>query len=149
MGNKRGFSAVEISMTLVIIGIFSVLTVPSFIGFTVKARLKGAVREIHSDIMNTKMSAVSQNANFKILFVNDHQYIIAKDINNNGEYETNEYIATKNIDNLFSGISVTTEQDPEFYPRGTVSSSEIVISNSETSKKISINVAGKVKVTSL
>ncbi len=70
MFKKKGFSLVELILTLVILGIFSAVIIPRFGGkdFLGEFGLKGISSQIASDIRLTRQLAITQSSHYLIKF---------------------------------------------------------------------------------
>ena len=110
--------------------------------------INGAARELMTDFMWTRSMAVKQNNNFKIFFINNHQYKILDDDNNNGNIDTGEWTDTKDIQEKYGDVMFDSlpAQDPVFQTRGTITPCTVTIKNDEGWKNIMVNMAGRIKI---
>jgi type IV fimbrial biogenesis protein FimT len=138
----QGFTLLEMVTTVAIATILAAAALPTFKGLNDRVRLNCAAREIVSDIASARMNAVGINVEYRILFGENAQYIIAADTDKNGSIEESEEISTIDIQGKYYGVNVTASANPRFYPRGTALGSTITISKSGISKTITINAAG-------
>ncbi|MCJ7618161.1 MAG: GspH/FimT family protein [Desulfobacterales bacterium] len=95
------------------------------------------------------MQAVSQNNEFKVFFLNNHEYQILDDDNNNGNADTGEWTETKDIQREYSDVTFSASANPIFYPRGTASplgTTTITLSNSSGSVNVTVALTGRVKI---
>lgn len=65
---QRGFSALELFITLAIIAIVATMAYPAFQRMAINGNLRSAAREIMGDIALLKERAVAQNTQFSITF---------------------------------------------------------------------------------
>jgi type IV fimbrial biogenesis protein FimT len=131
---------------MVIIGVLAGTALPVYIGMGPSIRLSGATRQIMGDLMWARMQAVSQNNEFKILFLDDHQYQILDDNNNNGNIDADESLITKNIRDKYNDITINSNNDPIFYPLGNAApTATVTINNSIGTKTVTIAITGRVK----
>jgi len=97
-----------------------------------------------SDLMHARMQAVNQNNEFKITFVNSHEYQILDDDNSNGSSDSGESVRTKSVQTDYSDVTLSSTANPVFNPRGTANGATITLSNSAGSKSVSLAITGRV-----
>lgn len=144
----EGFSIVELLIAISIVGILTAISVPNILGQLPKYRLNGATRQIVGELIAARMKAVSQNRKVKVFFLDDHQYRICDDANDDGTVASNEgSVRNKDVRNDYSDVTLTSTNDPIFDPRGTASNlATITVSNTSGSKDITINITGRIKI---
>ena len=136
-------------MTVIgIMGIVASIAIPNYIGWLPKARLNGAARQVMGDLMAARMKAITQNNDFKIFFLaNSHDYMILDDDDNDGTADVGEGTDTKDIRDEYHDVTIFSNNDPIFSPRGTATNlPTITLTNSSGSKDITISIAGRVKI---
>ncbi len=112
-------------------------------------RLNGAVRQVMSDLVAAKMSAVVERNRQRIFFQDNRHYLILDDKNNNGKIDVGEPQESRDIQTDYQDVTLTASNNPSFLPRGTASNlASITLTNSAGSKKITISITGRVKVKS-
>ncbi len=144
----EGFTLLEVMATVVISLILSSVMVPQFIGMANRARLNGATRELVSDIMQTRMAAVSKNKPYQLEVNDEHTYTITCDANRDGTFAEDEKVACRDLSSGYSGVALKADNTIVFNPKGTVASSKFTLVNSTGKKKVLVNIAGRVKVES-
>ncbi|MCY3954409.1 MAG: GspH/FimT family pseudopilin [Nitrospira sp.] len=111
-------------------------------------RLNGAVRQIRADLLAARAQAVKQGNEVRVLFTDSQHYDILDDDNNNGRADPGEAVEPRSILEEFAGVTIESNNNPIFYPRGTASSLATVrVSNVSGEKAITIGITGRVKVT--
>ena len=118
IGGIKGFTLVEILVTVALIGIISAIAIPDWGTVLLTFRLGGATRQIQSELNRIKMKAVTENVNFQLVYSENGQTYQVK--RNGAELETKS---------LPEGIELRTATSPltlEFTPRGTPSSAGTV-----------------------
>jgi prepilin-type N-terminal cleavage/methylation domain-containing protein len=73
---RAGFSLIEIAIVVLIIGLVLGIAVPSFRGFTERARVDGTLEELVMDIQYARSLAVSKNRSYQIQFAGNSYQII-------------------------------------------------------------------------
>jgi type IV fimbrial biogenesis protein FimT len=143
---ERGFTLIELIITISIAVIILAILAPELRKMMTRNRLNGAGRQIVNDLMNSRMKASSQNNRFRVIFLDNHRYMIHDDDNNNNSVDTGEATLTKDIQTSYRDVTFSATANPIFYPRGTSWGTTITVSNSVGSKDVSVSTAGRVKI---
>lgn len=146
--NKQsGFTLIELIVIIAIVAVFAGIAVPNFLSYMPKHRLNGAARQVMGDLMAARMKAVKENNRFKVFFLDNHQYKILDDDNNNNVEDSGEWTNTKDIQREYSDVTFSATADPIFYPRGTAYGTTITLTNSAGSTKdVKVHLTGRVKI---
>ncbi len=144
----KGFTLAELMVVIAIIGITTAIAIPYFVGQMPRYRLNGAARQVMGDLMWARMEAVSQNNEFKVFFLNSHEYKILDDDDNDGVDDgVGEWDETKDIQDEYHDVTFSPITATVFQPRGIASPSVIItLSNSAGSKEVKVHLTGRVKI---
>ncbi len=141
--DSRGFSLVEMMITIAIIAIVAGIGVPNLIKYRDNANLRAAVRDMHGDINELRTKAVAENRPYRMgINVSANTYTL--------ENPPGTVYATRDITTYKSGVSFVsaTATAINFQTRGTVTNAAIVLKNNRNSQAtININVTGRAYVT--
>ncbi len=146
-GGSGGYSVLEL---LVVIGIFvavAALVWPNFRLWYDQSNLNGIARQVQADLMWARMEAVQRSCPVTATFVNNQQgYTIWMDIDRDSTQDTGEVINRSTAQD-FKDVRFGSSIQIVFQARGTASSTgDVVLSNSQGSKTLSVNVAGRVRI---
>jgi type IV fimbrial biogenesis protein FimT len=133
--HEKGFTIVEIMIVFLILGISAALAMPNILDLMARAQLKGAARQVMSDLMWARMQAVSEQNAFKIFPLSDHEYGILDDDDNDGKVDGDDH-----------NVTVRFSAAPIFFPRGSALAGTITLTNKSGSTKIKIHLTGRVKM---
>ncbi len=142
-----GFSLLGQLLTLTLAGIMLAIAVPGYLKVMPRHRLNGAVRQLTGDLMWTRMKAIQRNNRHRVFFLDDHQYRILDDADNDGAVDPGEWTVTRDLRADYGDVVISSTNNPIFSPRGTASSlATITLANDAGAKRISISIAGRVRV---
>lgn len=134
--DRGGFTVLE---CMVIIGILSILiamAIPGFISLLPGFRLGQAARQIATDLQSARMRAISQNASNTITFNSS-----------TGTYVASLGGETRDIQNLYPGITLTASASPAFSARGTATTpATVTLSNGTATKLVEVTPVGRVRI---
>ena len=145
-GKQSGFTLIEMMIVIAISAILAGIAITNYLEWLPKSRLNGAARQIMGDLMWARMQAVSQNNNFRVFFLDDHNYQILDDDNNDCDVDPGEWTQTKDIQSEYSDVTFSATRNPIFYPRGTAWGATITLSNSAGSAEVKIAISGRVMI---
>ncbi len=141
---KRGFTLIEVMVVLAILAIMAAISIPNFRQYIMQRRLNGAARQVMSDFMSARMTAVSQNRKVKIFFFSNHQYTICDDADNNGTVSNGEgTVQTRDVQNDYPGVTFTATVDPVFNLNGTANGTTISLTNPAGTRTVSLATTGR------
>ncbi|MFQ5780594.1 MAG: Tfp pilus assembly protein FimT/FimU [Nitrospiria bacterium] len=118
--DKKGFTLVELTVTIAVIGVMAMLAIPNFIASTLPSiRLKGATRELASDLRYARSLAIANNIIYWVVFEKPagafNQTYTIRQLTINGPVVktvnlSQEYIGTV----IGTGTPEVTSRPPEF-----------------------------------
>ena len=142
-----GFSLTGQLITLALAAILVGIAAPSYLDLLPRHHLNGAARQVAGDLMWARMKAVQRNNRFRVFFRGDHEYQILDDTNNDNDIDAGEWTVTRDLSAEYRDVVMSANNDPIFSPRGTASSlATITLTNAAGSKRITISIAGRVRV---
>jgi len=142
---NKGFSLVELSVVLVVIGLSVSLIVPSFSRFSKTMELKGAVRKISTILRYCRSEAVNKGQTYQIVFDSDLREVRVQKTESSEEREEElkkEGKAVRQMYHLPGGINVKevniaspqySSDHPtiEFYPNGGSNGGSFLLNSEE------------------
>jgi len=146
---ESGFTLIEMMIVIAVLAIMAAIAIPSFMSLLPGMRLNGAARQIMGDLMAARMNSVKQNNSVRVFFNSPgaNQYQILDDDNNDGTAGTGEAITIRDIQDNYQDVTLTSTNNPIFHPKGTATSlATITLHNSSGAKKVSVSIAGRVKI---
>ena len=149
---QSGFTLIEMMVVFAIFAIVTAIAIPNFMSLLPGMRLNGAARQVMGDLMAARMNAVKENNEFKVFYLNNYQYRILDDDDNDGNVDSGEWNVIKDIrDNYTDNVRFYhSTNNVIFYPRGNASPATLYLETSDSSKKsaVVVNFPGRTKITS-
>ncbi len=148
---QSGFTLIEMMIVIAILAIFAGIAVPNFLSYLPKHRLNGAARQVMGDLMAARMKAVKENTTVTVAWDSDHAYKISTASENKTMNIWPNYRDVK-IGSVSGGsFSSNSFSSINFLSRGTIQpgGGSIGLTNSTDSKKVTVSIAGRVKITDL
>jgi len=147
----RGYTLMELLITMAIIAIVALMAVPSFQRIAINSNLKTAARDMAADFALYKERAIAESRMYRIVLnTGGGTYDIQQCGATGSVCGGYNSIQVKNLSQYASDIifgSGTTATSYTFQPRGTVSWGTIVLINSRNSTgTIRINPTGRTNV---
>ena len=146
---QSGFTLIEMMVVIAVFAIVAAIAIPNFMSLLPGMRLNGAARQVMGDLMAARMNAVKLNKDTKVTFKdNDYEYEVWYDENSDGKEDASE-ITTKNIQTNYHDVTLGSNINPIFYPRGTANGNGTITltsTNSGNSKSVTVIITGRVKI---
>jgi len=159
--HEKGFTLVELMITVAIVGIIASLAVPSFSEMIERNRLKEAAEGLKSDLMFARTEAIKRSSNINMTVKKGSSWCYGIDIDNNTDNTdanavcdcaTSGSCAVKTVQgSQFTGttnIEVADTNITFFFRRGTASNQGMTISTTHYSLRVLSSVAGRIRICS-
>ena len=66
--SRKGFTLVELMVTIALIAIVGAIAIPSYFGYSLNTNLKSAARNIQADFLDLKERAIAESTMYRITF---------------------------------------------------------------------------------
>jgi type II secretory pathway pseudopilin PulG len=131
--HSGGYTLTELLVLVGIIGIVLGTGVPSFFSALPSLRLSSAARQVATDLHLARIRAIAQNTSYTVTFnTSTATYTFGSD--------------SRNLTDLFPGITIAAASNPTFTSRGTAGAVAIQLSNGTAQKYICVKVVGRVNI---
>ena len=131
--NRKGFTLIEVLVSLVIVGILVKVTLPNFLSWLPVLRLSGAARQMATDLQLVRVQAIAKNTSQTVTFnVAGGSYSFGSE--------------SRSLPLLFPGITISSATNPTFTPRGTANSVTITLSDGTNQKLVCVKSMGRVAI---
>lgn len=140
---QKGFTMVEIIITIAIIGIMAAFAIPSLLSYFPKSRLSGATRVVAGDLMAARMEAVKLNQSAYLQYVNSKKYQAVTGGN---------VFRSRDLQNDYSDVTINNFGSVKFNSRGAAeitggnTQTQIQLTNPSGTKTVDVSISGRVKI---
>ncbi|MEE9542690.1 MAG: GspH/FimT family pseudopilin [Thermodesulfobacteriota bacterium] len=153
--NNRGFTIVELIVTMAIIAVILGITVPTILSGTSKTALKRTARDVTVELKAARQLAISRNMQFRVFFTLGTTNTINREyrVNTSSAWQTDPVRSTRTMDSrvdITSPVTSPSTFSVTFNPNGSATATEICIQNlsdSSDRKKVQVyNITGRVEI---
>ncbi len=117
MRTKNGFTIIEMSFALIIIGIISATILMRLNSFSRYNSLEKEVWKIYKDFTSLRGKAMKNDCTLKVTFLSTSKYILLTDFNNNGTKEGSETVDTAKLPATIN-FGLPSKEPPTVAPAG-------------------------------
>ncbi len=129
-----GFTLVELTIIVLVIGFLAAITIPSFRQFSERSRVDGTAQELIMDIQYARFLAVSRNRTYQIQFQADSYQVV--------ELNSGTVMRTKNVPNR---VALLASGNPRFRSWGRADPVNITVTGSSNSRTLTVLATGNVR----
>lgn len=112
--HSKGFTLIELMITIAVIGVFAVMGIPQFTTWIERARLRSAARTVYADMQIARVRAMETGGPWRIDFDSDGNSYSLISAGPDMLLDTNDDVTVKTVDisNQFKTILFGTERGP-------------------------------------
>jgi type IV fimbrial biogenesis protein FimT len=103
--NERGFTVVELIVSIMVVGILAAVAAPQFGGLLRNYRLTGATNLVWGDLHKARMIAIKENRRIQVNFTTNTSYTIVR-------VGTGQVIFTRSLVADYPEVTVNTSNNP-------------------------------------
>ncbi|MCF6265376.1 MAG: GspH/FimT family pseudopilin [Desulfuromusa sp.] len=148
MKNSKGFTLIEVIVTMVFIGIMVTIAGISLVSASRNAELRSVAQEMYGQFQRAKIEAIKRNQPVAIVFSPPTRYQVFVDPNNDkildaGETVLSDITVKHGIEFPAANITFPTANKTGFTPRGRPSggAGTVVINNTVTTKSFQLTTS--------
>jgi prepilin-type N-terminal cleavage/methylation domain-containing protein len=117
MRTKNGFTIIEMSFALVIIGIISASVLMRLNSYAKYNTLEKEVWKVYKDFTSLRGKAMKSDCTIKVTFLSTSKYSLLTDLNNNGSKDGSETIDTTKLPSAIN-FGLPSSKPPSIAPAG-------------------------------
>jgi type IV fimbrial biogenesis protein FimT len=133
----KGFTLMELIITLAVLAVLLAIATPSLERLSSAYKLRGATREVATDLQFARLLAVKENKNIQVAF-NPTFYQVVRV--SDGSVAKARNLGTDYPDITLTSISIT------FDSRGDSSANTVTVTNPRGARNVTVNSTGRVKI---
>jgi type IV fimbrial biogenesis protein FimT len=145
---EHGWTLAEALLNTLLIATLLASAVPVFSEVIEVYRLRGAARQIFSELQMARVTAIAENNRFTVSVADDHRFKVHDDDDGNGEENAGEEVRLESIRGDQTGTSLTATGRITFTPSGrAVDHGTITVSSrSGRVKQVNVSPAGRIRI---
>ena len=139
MPTAKGATLLETCMVAAVIGVLSVISVPSFVRAQHRFVLSSTAYEVRSELHRARILAITRNQDCRLRVTSPNTYLL--------ECQTPAWVSVRLI-YLPASVSISANNRPEFHPMGNVGpmASITVWNESGDRRKIIVSRGGRIRM---
>jgi prepilin-type N-terminal cleavage/methylation domain-containing protein len=133
---SQGLTLMELIITLAVLAVLLAIATPSLEMFSSAYKLRGAAREVATDLQFARLLAVKENKDMQVAFNPTSYQVVRSD----GSVAKARNLSTDYPDTTLTSISIT------FDSRGDSTANTVRVTNPRGAKNVTVNSTGRVKI---
>lgn len=136
-GHCQGFTLMEMMIGIALIGILTVVAVPNIALFSSGYKLRGAAREVATDLQYARLLAVKENRDIRVDFSSNSYQVV--------RVSGGTVVKSRSFSSDYSNVTLT-NVSITFYSRGNSSANTVTVSIPGRTKNVTVAFTGRVKM---
>ncbi len=138
-GHCQGFTLMEMMIGIALIGILTVVAVPNIALFSSGYKLRGAAREVATDLQYARLLAVKENRDIRVDFSTNSYQVV--------RVSGGTVVKSRSFSTDYSNVTLSfTTSSVTFYSRGNSSANTVTVSIPGRTKNVTVAFTGRVKM---
>jgi type IV fimbrial biogenesis protein FimT len=134
---SKGLTLMELVITLAVLAILLVIATPSLDVFSSAYKLRGAAREVATDLQFARLLAVKENKDFRV-DISPQSYQVVRVIDGS-------VAKSRNMNPDYPNVTLTNISIP-FDSRGNSTANTVIVTNPRGTKSVTVVSTGRVKI---